>query len=339
MTIIDIHTNLGTFPDSGNTRSKEVHASPDVLAAFLKANNISRHVCLYPRDGYDLLEELDRKAPDVTHYGLQVIPGTKNSPTYLRDVGLDVLDKSKPLCYGIKLASHRGWWVRKIDSVEGNESGLNYGAYSRQINRLLKRLPENAIVAFHLQGDPINNSGSIPMMVGKFAQQFPHLKFIMNHAGDYGPESQGGKNTKLIYVKDDGSYMLFPAFRHAHSRATIKACIEYAHALHNIWIDSSCFMCHKAELLKETEKWCVGSDFPFMNKPDLFLSEERKFLKIVGPDAITRAYTNTLHWLETDWQQLYSDHVDKLKLDDNIEEAIALVRSNLQKKRTTIALP
>lgn len=350
----DIHLNLGHFPDSKKGHSSSVYTSIDDMVSFLERNEITHAVILYPRDEYNLLAELAEHIPDVKIYGLQVIMGAdSNDPTEsIKDLSLDILDpKNKTLCKGIKLASHRGWW-RRVPKYPNKkeytlnrkrdkfgpalyvkteqpiiESGFDYGYFSREINTLFKRLPSNAIVSMHLQGDPINNCGSVPMMVAKFAYKFPWLKFIMNHVGDYGPESQGGKNKKHIYfAKASGDMNLYAPFRHAHSRALIQACIEYANNMHNIWLDSSCYMEHKAELLKQTTKWCVGSDYPFNKSKTLFLREETRFADIMGQEIVNSSYGSTLYWFENSWEKLYEDHVRENALEDDIQGSIEKVK-------------
>ena len=349
---IDIHTNLDLFPDSDSARSKPVFASIDEMADFLINNKITHNVCLYPRDNYNMLEQLAAKVPNVTIYGLQVIAGQKwDTPTDINTLVLDILDPRKILCKGIKLASHRGWWyadksknakrkivdyilqeyeikpslttLRKYDI----ESGLDYGDYSTTVNNILKQLPENAIVSMHTQGDPIMNSGSIPMMVARYAHKYPKLKFILNHMGDFGPESQSGKNKKLIYTNKKGEMNLYPPFRYAHSLALISSAILYAQQMHNIWLDTSCFLPQKANLIKQhnCKEWCIGSDYPFIKTINAFVKEEAKFIKQLintgcSPEEANRlvnqSHLDTFYWLEATWNVLHEDRVKLLGLDD-----------------------
>jgi hypothetical protein len=349
---LDIHTNLDLFPDSDSARSKPVFASIDEMAQFFADNAITHSVVLYPRDGYHMLVELQYKAPNVTLFGLQVLAGqTWEAPTDINTINLDILDSSKTLCKGIKLASHRGWWfadksknVKKptIDYIlpdglskppldvlrqYGIESGLDYGVYSHTINKILKQLPENAVVSMHVQGDPIMNSGSTPMMVARYAHKFPKLKFILNHMGDFGPESQSGKNKKLIYTNKQGEMNLYPPFRYAHSLALISSAILYANNMHNIWLDTSCYLPQKADLIysMKCNKWCIGSDYPFIKTTKAFEKEESKFKSQLLKNGmyprsvnsmIQTSYENTLDWLTSSWEVLHQNHVSDLGLDD-----------------------
>ena len=155
----DIHTNIGQFP--GSKKGVPVYCSVDNMVEYLIRNDITHHICLYPYNGYHLLEDLQLKLPDVQHYGLQCVMGVdEDNPTDIKNLQLDILDGNKTLCKGVKIASHRGWWLIKNKI----QSGIDYGSQSRIIRKhILDVLPDNCIISWHLQGDPICNSGSTPM--------------------------------------------------------------------------------------------------------------------------------------------------------------------------------
>jgi hypothetical protein len=300
----DIHLNLEQFPTSRNSDTK-IYSSVDDLAEFIKRNEVGAAVTLYPRDGYHYMEQLAQKTPDVTHYGVQVLMGVdENDATDIKALELDALDNSKVYCKGIKIASHRGWWNRdgKIDS------GLDYGKESNKIHKWLKQLPDNSIVSMHMQGDPINNSASVPMTVGMYAYKYPKLKFIMNHMGDYGQGGLSNKPKSYVTQTKDGPN-LFPAFRYAHSRALCKAAVEYANVQHNIILDTSVYIPNKSEMLKDCYRWAVGSDYPFCKSDNLFVNEEKKFIRDMGEDAVNKAHANAKWFFDSDYKQLIKKNI------------------------------
>lgn len=307
----DIHLNLEQFPTSRSSDTK-IYSSVDDLAEFIKRNEIGAAVTLYPRDGYHYMEELAKKTPGVIHYGVQVLMGVDASDaTDIKKVQLDALDNSKEYCKGIKIASHRGWWLR--DGVA--DSGLDYGSESGKIHKWLKQLPENSIVSMHMQGDPINNSASIPMTVGMYAYKYPKLKFIMNHMGDYGQGGLSNKPKNYVTQTKDGPN-LFPAFRYAHSRALCKAAVEYANNLHNVIIDTSVYIPNKSEMLKDCFRWAIGSDYPFCKSDNLFINEEKKFIRDIGEDAVKEAHENAKQFFDSTYTELVKRNIKLNKFND-----------------------
>lgn len=279
----DIHTNIGQFP--GSKKGVPVYCSVDNMVEYLIRNDITHHICLYPYNGYHLLEDLQLKLPDVQHYGLQCVMGVdEDNPTDIKNLQLDILDGNKTLCKGVKIASHRGWWLIKNKI----QSGIDYGSQSRIIRKhILDVLPDNCIISWHLQGDPICNSGSTPMHIARLAGYYPHIKFILNHCGDYGQGKFSTKPKELITEK----YQMQPTFRYAHSQVLIQSCITYAMHLPNCWIDSSIYIPNK-NLLYNSNSWCIGSDYPFGEE---FNTEYQKFKKQLGTQVDNQMYS-TLNW-------------------------------------------
>jgi len=308
----DIHLNLEQFPTSRSS-STLIYSSVDDLSEFIKRNEIDAAVTLYPRDGYKYMEQLAKKTPGVKHYGVQVLMGIDaNDATDIKTLKLDAADNSKEYCKGIKIASHRGWWNRNgvVDS------GLDYGGESSKIHKWLKQLPDNSIVSIHMQGDPINNSASIPMTVGMYAYKYPRLKFIMNHMGDYGQGGLSNRPKNYVTVTKDGDTNLFPAFRYAHSRAICKAAVEYANVQHNIMIDTSVYIPNKSEVLKDCYRWAIGSDYPFGKKEYLFIDEEKKFIRDMGHDTVTKMHENVKWFFEADYRELIKRNIELNNFSD-----------------------
>ncbi|NBU98196.1 MAG: hypothetical protein EBS19_08305 [Spirochaetia bacterium] len=167
-----------------------------------------------------------------------------------------------------------------------------------------------------MQGDPINNSASIPMTVGMYAYKYPHLKFIMNHMGDYGQGGLSNRPKNYVTVTKDGETNLFPAFRYAHSRALCKAAVEYANIQHNIILDTSVYIPNKSEVLQGCHRWAIGSDYPFCKKDYLFLDEEKKFIRDMGADAVKKMHENTKWFFESEYQELINRNIELNKFND-----------------------
>jgi len=306
----DGHTNLGIFPTSKS--SGRIHEGPvEGMVEHLLTNKIDAHICLYPRDDYMMLEEVARLTPHIRHIGLQVVMGRfKEEPTDVKNFTYDVNDITRSfkyggLCHGIKLASHRGWWVR--DGVV--DSGLNY-ADSRFIGNILKKLPENAMCSFHMQGEPTFSSPPVSQMIAMYAQKFGHLKFIANHCGDYGQAMLS--NRPAAYTDPSHGSPFGPPLRHAHSRAVIMSTILYTNDLHNLMAESSIFTPFKAYSLKDCKRWIIGSDYPFQDQPEFYLKERRKFELNGHPvEKIQEMNKSIISWIDNDWKENVKIHEDE----------------------------
>ena len=73
---VDIHTNLSWFPTSKSSDTR-VYASVQQMADFLNVNEVTVNFCLYPRDGYHMLEKLAEITPHIKHIGVQVLMGAE----------------------------------------------------------------------------------------------------------------------------------------------------------------------------------------------------------------------------------------------------------------------
>lgn len=343
-----MHTHVGKFPTSFRSKTENSHITPESTVAYLRENNITHHLTLYPRDEYYLMEELQALAPEITHYGVQVVMGKDpEHADYIENFVPDYGDPNKPLCVGVKIASHRGYWKRKTkefvqisslssekfykpEIVEKIESGCDYGVYAQQIKKyVLDRLKPNAIVSMHMQGDPIKNSGSNPQHQAVLAYAYPWLKFINNHTGDFGPPNLAGKHGRHIYIKktrDDVN--TFPAFRHAHSLQIVKQSIEFSRWLPNIMLDTSIFLSHKAELLVDHKRWCVCSDWP-AGTGITQVGEEKKFIKVLGQERIDQMYKDAYEWFHKDWKDIYLEHVEEHDFRDESETVLELLKEKL----------
>lgn len=314
---VDIHTNLDWFPTSKSSQTI-INATVSQMANYLLANKIDVNVCLYPRDGYHILEELARVAPNVKHIGLQTLMGVDaNDPTNPNELILDVNDPERSaingigLSYGIKVASHRGWWKR-ADKVT---SGFCYGKGDRDLlNKWLRSMPKNSICSLHTQGDPIDNSASIPTTIGKYAYKYKHVKFILNHCGDFGQGGFSNKPKKYITINKQGEVDLFPAYRYAHSMGLIDTAVHMANTLHNVLLDTSVYTPYKGIAMGRCKRWAIGSDYPFQVKEEhkhnstLMLKEEKKFIKDLGEDRVSQCHNDAYYWLTTNVDQLMKEN-------------------------------
>jgi len=317
---VDIHTNLEWFPTSKNSNTR-IHASVEQMANFLIGNEVDVNFCLYPRDGYHMLEKLAEMTPNIKHIGVQVLMGAcaEDSTAYEKigdcfDVNNDIRSfKNGGLCHGIKIASHRGWWNRGGEVT----SGFDYGrGDSRQMNKWLKSLPEGAICSMHMQGDPIQNSASIPSTVGMYAYKNPNVKFIINHAGDFGQGGLSNKPKRYKTITKAGDENFFPAYRYAHSQGLIQTAVAMANTMHNVMLDTSVYTPFKGEMMGKCRNWAIGSDYPFQIPADndrlkstskMMLNEEKKFIKVLGEERVEQAHEDAYHWLTADIETLIEE--------------------------------
>lgn len=302
----DMHVNLRAFPAS-NRGSQQRDITPEEMAQYFKEHSITHALILYNRDDYSELEKLANLTP-AKCYGVQCVFGpTKENPTDINTVPeLDVNIEGRSFlsgghCYGIKLASERGWWKKSEDLVE---AGIDYHK-DRIVKKVLATLPDNAIASFHTQGTSRPDNTASPMMLAVLAKSFPNIKFIMNHGGDYGPSSTAAKPSTKRILDGTGSGNLL---RHISHRMIVKSALEAAEWTHNIFIDFSCFTVAKACMAVESgyKQWCVGSDFPFSeNFPINYTVERNYFEKYVDiPDK------EAVHYFEADTKELQLETID-----------------------------
>lgn len=327
---VDLHTNLEQFCTSRSSDSL-VYASIQETAQYLIDNEIDVNFSLYPRDGYYMLEELAKLTPNVKHIGVQVLMGiSEDDATDMDTLQLDVCNEERSftnggMCYGIKIASHRGWWVREKEEyvahtdltgkktglyerkvIKFNTSGFDYGkGDSRQLSKWIQQLPDNSIVSMHMQGDPIQNSASMPYTVGMYAYKNPTKKFIVNHCGDFGQGGLSNKPKNYVSIrKKDGEENYFPAYRHAHHRSLIDMAINIANDMHNVLLDTAVYTPYKGKALAKCRRWGIGSDYPFQKSKNLFTNEEKKFIKDQSEESIKEVHKNCYRWLTEDWSIL-----------------------------------
>ena len=306
---IDLHTNIGDFPASGKKGSQKQWASVDDIVDHLRKFNITHHLCLYPYDGYHHLEELAEKLPDVTHWGVQCVMHHEPSLAVPIDYfELDVNNPDRPLSVGIKIASHRGWW--RDTMLSDPYDGIDY-ADMKKMRKILDQLPENAVVSMHTQGSPSPTNTSTPLTMANHAAKYPHLKFIVNHAGDYGTRMGTAKPGAKRMVEDTKSAMV-NYLRHVQSRGVIANAVELANWFHNMFLDSSNFIHHKADILNNCDQWCIGTDIPFADPIYYDYDKELSdYLKFIPQELIDKTYVNTLHYMNTDVNVLLQETADK----------------------------
>lgn len=294
--MIDIHTNLGIFPGGKKINSQHHYCSVDDLVDHVHEFNLTIIVVLYPYDGYELLVELQDKLPETVVIGLQCLfhYDEKRVDSNLK---IDCIDLSKKLAFGVKFHSHRGYW-------RDGRVGLDYSDESF-IGGILRTLPENSICSFHTQGTTSLENKSNPFAIGRYASRFPHLKFIINHSGDYGPAMTSAKPSTIIQKNSNNCDLML---RHCISRALISSSIELSRFFHNIFLDTSNFTYHKGELLSNFDKWCIGTDIPFGDKKFYsYKNELNNFLKFMPIETFYRAQEKTKEFLFSDWKDLLKE--------------------------------
>ena len=303
MNRFDIHVNLRAFP--GSRRGKQQRdITPEDMAQYFERHGITHSLVLYNRDDYKELEKL-ATLTSTKIYGVQCMFGpTKEDPTDIDIIPeLDVNTEGRSFlsgghCYGVKFASERGWWKRG-DVVD---SGMDYHK-DKVVRKVLNELPKNAIVSMHTQGTSKPDNTSSPMMLTVLATKFTHLKFVMNHTGDYGPSATIAKPSEKRILNGEGMSNLL---RHVSHRMIIREGLEACQWYHNLFGDMSCATPVKAEMARDYDQWCAGSDYPFSENFDInYTNEVKMFNKYVEiPDD------NAVHYFETDVDQLLLERIE-----------------------------
>lgn len=297
----DFHTHVGHIPASSkknNTFTKNV--SPVELADFLILNKITHTVCLYSK--YSLLEEVARLVPNCKIYGVK----------WINDPEFDSLDQGKPLYYGVKLHSHRSSYERNGKQV----MGLDYSD-SRIMDKILSRLNPGELVYMHTQESISPMNYSSPKGVLKNARKYFHLKFIIGHSGHYGGFAvvrpvDREVDYSSFFNKEDVSY-LHNLSQYVLSKSVSEEAVLLTKYFPNIWLDSSVYTKQKADALKNCDRWCIGTDFPFGDvKTYTYDNQLKSFLKHMPISLIEKTYINTISFIETPigevWRDFHKDN-------------------------------
>jgi len=305
----DIHLNVGKMFRTAKSNSLEMFYTGKEIADYCKFYKLTHIVCIY--DEYEHLKELIDNAPDTKVYGVQWIVDLENQE----------LDVGKEGWYGIKLHSHRGYRdsrlydrtkpSRKATEEEWEKKPLSYGLdyADKYIKTVLDKLPKNSLVYMHTQGGATLKNRARPEHVFMLATEYRNLKFIMGHAGNYGgmtasmPSLRGGIPTEHIGQASKDRFR-GPMQNYIDGHSAVLQAVSYANHTHNIFLDSSCYIDQK-QLLSNTHKWAVGSDYPFGNNK-----------RSTGQNA----NDETIHFDETHWKKSgYIWNYDKqVELFENI---------------------
>ena len=336
----DAHLNVGKVYQ-GKTGSVEMFYSGKEIADYCNHFNLTHAICIY--DEYENLKELIDNT-NTKIYGVQWIVDNDQE-----------LDCGKEGWHGIKLHSHRGYRdgrkydVKhpkrkrsekeqakvKMEMGELRSFGMDYA--DGYIKEILERLPQGSLVYMHSQGWPSLTNRARPEHLFMLATEFYNLKFIMGHAGGYGgmvgalpgphvPPTTREKSNH-VYSRSIRNYV--------DSVMTFKASAHYANSVHNLFLDSSCYTPDKAIALRDTNKWCVGSDYPFgankprnsegndesnhwvredFNKPYVwnFNKQTRLFIEAMGEDAVQEGFQSMLDYCEKTMEELAQEQFDKI---------------------------
>lgn len=294
----DFHTHVGNIPSSGRNGTYTKDVTPQQAARFLRDYNITHTVILY--SDYSLLEELDTLV-DTKLYGVK----------WINDPYNDELDSDKPLCYGVKIHSHRSRYIRKGEEI----FGLDY-TNARAMDALLSRLQPGELVYMHTQESVSPLNKSCPRAVLKNAIKYNHLKFIIGHAGHYGgfavarPVNRQIDTTLYDWSSEDKKH-LHGMSQYLLAMQNTRDAAEYSEYCHNIFLDSSIYTKQKGEVLKDYSNWCVGTDFPF-GQPSTFNFDKQvaSFLKHMPMSKIEEGFQNAIRFIETPIQELADSHYE-----------------------------
>ena len=291
----DMHTNLGSFPGS-ETGGKVHNCTVGQLAEHINKHELTHAVVLYPYDGIKMLEELSTEV-DAKLYGMQcAFFNHKPEFGHYPELGELELHTDHPLWAGMKWHSHRGYY-----NINGEiQNGIDYGK-GRLLNKVLKRLPKGSVNHLHTQGTASPYNTSSPMSIANLAAKNPYLKFILSHAGDYGPRAFTAKPSAIV-GKDDKCSTLLGHLKH---RMAVASSVEVANTMHNVFLNASNFTVDKARILKGTKRWCVGTDIPFADAQYYdFGKEESDFFKFTGEQETLNGYRHALNFMERDMDYL-----------------------------------
>jgi|GEM_PF-3072331 len=295
----DIHTHVGEIPASKRANSATAQVSPEQAAAYLKKYKITHTVVLY--SDYVYLEELSNMV-DTKLYGVKWL----NDPEY------DSLDQGRPLYYGVKIHSHRGTYLRDSTRMYG----VDYSD-GKIMNRLLQRLSPNEIVYMHMQGSSSFRNWANPRTMLKWACKYPHLKFIMGHAGSYGggiggyPPVAQPILTNGYSSTEEGQTFLSALTDFITNERSIADAACFTNYTHNLWLDTSVHTPGKADALKTSTKWCIGSDFPFGSETVYsFDNQIQYFLQHTSEEVLEQRFLDTVKFLETDVKELAYEHIN-----------------------------
>lgn len=315
----DLHLNVGKVYRTEKPGSVEMFYSGKEIAEYVNYFNITHAVCIY--DQYENLKELMDNT-NAKIYGVQWIVDNDQE-----------LDFGKEGWYGIKLHSHRGyrsgkkydWKHPKKKSDEELSFGLDYG--DKYVTNIIERLPNGSLVYIHTQGWPSIDNRATPQHLFMLATEFMNLKFIMGHAGMY-----GGMNSALPgpHVPKIGRHKGFELYKqsirnYGNSVIQFKSAVHYANMLHNLFLDSSCYTPDKAIAFRDTDKWCIGSDYPFgANKPRNSDSNEE------GIHFTIEDFSKPYNWNFDKQYTLFANAVGKDNVDKSFESAFKFIESPLE---------
>lgn len=329
----DLHVNLRAFPGS-RRGNQQRDITPEEMSEYFSKHNITHALVLYNRDDYSELEKLASLTPTKC-YGVQCMFGpTEETPSLIDTVpDLDVNIEGRSFlsgghCYGVKFASERGWWKRG-DIVD---SGLNYHT-DKIVKKVLDKLPKNAVASFHTQGTSKPDNTASPMMIANFAKNYPQIKFIMNHGGDYGPSATVAKPSRERVLSREGSGNLL---RHISHRMIIVSALECAEWYHNVFIDFSCYTLPKGDLCRGYTQWAAGSDFPFSENFDINYTNERKLFEKhteIPDENAVMFFEKSIEILEEETLDKHVDHYREVS-----EDRIGGKRPRLRKKKAENAV-
>lgn len=297
----DLHTNVGFIPKTKKKSSQELHITPEKLADFLNKFKITHNVVLY--SDYAELEELDRLTPNTKLYGLKWVNDVNGS---IEDNSL--LDIGKPLWAGLKFHSHRCF---RVDKKTGErEYGLDYSDHTT-IGKILEILPDNTIINMHTQGSASLHNQASPRAIYSLALKYPNIKFIISHMGAYGKGSFQ-PNPKYYPVvkfseqskeqKMHNSLLKIADF----SQMLVNDAAYLVDRLENLYLNTSVLYPLKREALKITDKWGIGSDFPFTHTTPQNWEEHSYDIQVklatnyVGAEKVEASHRKTLDWIERD---------------------------------------
>ena len=333
----DLHLNVGRVFRTQKPGSVEMHYTGKEIADYVNYYKITHAVCIY--DEYENLKELIDNT-DAKIYGVQWVTDKDQE-----------IDSGKEGWYGIKLHSHRGYrdarkydWKhpkkkktqKEYDATEEKRSfGLDYA--DKYVAEILNNLPDGSLVYMHSQGWPSLTNRARPEHLFMLATEFFNLKFIMGHAGGYGAMNAAFPGPHIPPTERKTGFDVYKQSirNYGDSVLQFNASVKYAKLVHNLFLDSSCYTPDKAIALRDSDKWCIGSDYPFgANKPrnsegntegNHFVEEDFKrsyvwnfekqykcFSNAMGEAHVKEGYSNAYQYIHTPIETLAQEQFERM---------------------------
>lgn len=271
---LDCHIHIGEIFSTFSRKEGNYKINVEDVINYVEKQKIT-HFCAF----YTKYEQLDDfKKCKKTIYPVKWVSSLE-----------EVVDSSQTGC---KFHSHRG-------PVE-DSNFYKYNYSDEKLKNYLKSLPKDFKCFFHTQNPTsLKKYENRVEHVVDLALQFPDLKFIICHSGNF--------SLRTYYPSKEGETKYFSSFFKTAflAEVAVYSSIVASKKLENIFLDSSIILPtiqhSKTVLLSQnSEKLLLGSDFPFVIKagPYHVKDQEKTLLKFNSNINIEEIHLNGIKLLE-----------------------------------------